>query len=315
MISLPKGSPLKIVFAGTPAFSLPTLGALLGSPHELLAVYTQPDRPAGRGRKITASPVKNMAMDSGIAVFQPESLKNESVVPDLAALQPDLLVVVAYGLILPQAVLDIPTLGCWNVHASLLPRWRGAAPVERAILAGDHTTGVTIMQMNSGLDTGDMLLRRETRIGGQETGGELHDRLAELGAETLLAALEQQASGTLVPLPQDDDLACYAPRLTRDEAELDWSEAAETLALKVRALNPRLPVRAQVAGEPVKVWEARLLPGEVDAAPGQVIAAGREGIDVAAGKGVLRLLRIQRAGRRPVSAADYLNARPELRAR
>jgi len=306
------GSPLKIVFAGTPAFALPTLNALQGSPHELIGVYTQPDRPAGRGRKLTASPVKTLAVESGLPVFQPESLKDEQAVRELSALEPDLMVVVAYGLILPQAILEVPKLGCWNVHASALPRWRGAAPIERAILEGDQSTGVTIMQMNAGLDTGDVLLSRETAIGAQETGGELHDRLAELGAQALLDALEQQATGTLDPQVQDDALASYAHRLTREEAVLDWGEAAESLERKVRAFNPRLVGRAELAGEPVRIWEAVNLPGGIEATPGQVVSAGREGIDVATGDGVLRLIRVQRAGRQPVSAMDYLNARPDL---
>jgi methionyl-tRNA formyltransferase len=254
-------------------------------------------------------------MDLGLAVFLPESLKGDHAVRDLAALRPDLMVVVAYGLILPQAILDTPRLGCWNVHASLLPRWRGAAPIERAILAGDEDTGVTIMQMNAGLDTGDLLMSRETHIGVQETGGQLHDRLAELGAGALLAALEQHGRGALQAVPQNDGLACYAPKLTRDEAQLEWNDSAQLLARKVRAFNPRLVVRAELAGEPVRIWEASALPGPVDAPAGEVVAAGREGVDVATGDGVLRLKTIQRAGRQPVSAADYVNARPELRTR
>lgn len=310
------GSPLRIVFAGTPAFALPTLHALQESPHELVAVYTQPDRPAGRGRKLAASPVKTMAVEFGLPVFQPESLQGNDAVGELAALEADLMVVVAYGLILPPAILDLPTLGCWNVHASLLPRWRGAAPIERAILAGDETTGVTIMQMNAGLDTGDMLHSRETPIHPQETAGVLHDRLAALGAEALLGALQEHAAGTLRPQPQDDNLACYAERLNRDEGSLDWGDPAESLERKIRAFNPRLVVRAEVAGEALKIWEAEAVPvaAPAGASPGRVIAAGREGIDVATGAGVLRLLKVQRAGRQPVTAADYVNARPDLRA-
>lgn len=309
------GSALRIVFAGTPAFALPALRALRDSSHQLVAVYTRPDRPAGRGRKLAASPVKTVAVEAGLPVYQPESLKGDEAAHELAALQPDLMVVVAYGLMLPPDILDVPMVGCWNVHASLLPRWRGAAPIERAILAGDKTTGVTIMQMNAGLDTGDMLLRRETSIGPQETGGALHERLAELGAEALLDALQERAAATLHPRPQDDSLACYAERLTRDEAQLDWGAPAELLARKIRAFNPRLVVRAEVAGEALKIWEAQALSVAVPAGapPGKVIAAGRAGIDVATGSRVLRLLRIQRAGRQPVTAADYLNARPDLR--
>jgi methionyl-tRNA formyltransferase len=309
------GSALRIVFAGTPAFALPALRALRDSSHQLVAVYTRPDRPAGRGRKLAASPVKTVAVEARLPVYQPESLKGDEAAHELAALQPDLMVVVAYGLILPPDILDVPRVGCWNVHASLLPRWRGAAPIERAILAGDKTTGVTIMQMNAGLDTGDMLLRRETSIGPQETGGALHERLAELGAEALLDALQERAAGTLHPRPQDDSLACYAERLTRDEAQLDWGAPAELLARKIRAFNPRLVARAEVAGEALKIWEAQTLSVAVPAGapPGKVIAAGRAGIDVATGSRVLRLLRIQCAGRQPVTAADYLNARPDLR--
>lgn len=312
---------MRIVFAGTPEFSVPCLEACRASGAEVVAVYTQPDRPSGRGRKLAASPVKQAALAAGIAVEQPLSLKPAEVQAQLAAYCPDLLVVVAYGLILPRAVLAIPSLGCWNVHASLLPRWRGAAPIQRAILAGDAETGVALMQMEAGLDTGPMLLERRTPITREDTGGSLHDRLAALGAELLGAGLARALAGeTLVATPQAASGATYAHKLDKAEAHLDFARPAIDLERQVRAFDPWPGNDAEIAGERVRVWAAQALDegARDDAAapatqPGGILAASRAGIDLACAPGVLRITAVQRPGGRRISAADYLNARPELR--
>ena len=302
---------LRIVFAGTPDFAVPSLRAA-ASRDEVIAVYTQPDRPAGRGRGLQASKVKLEAIQRGIPVLQPESLKSQLSRDALRALKPDLLVVVAYGLILPQAILDIPTQGCWNVHASLLPRWRGAAPIQRAIEAGDAETGVCLMQMEKGLDTGPVLLSQRIAIGARETGGQLHDRLADLGARTLADGLGLLRAGMRpVPRPQPAIGVTYAHKLDKAEARLDWSQPAEVLARKVRAFSPWPIAEAGLGGERVRIHDAVALPLAHGVAPGGLLRAGRDGIDIACGDGALRIRVLQREGGKPITAADWVNARRE----
>ncbi len=304
---------LRIVFAGTPEFAVPCLRAA-AERNEVVAVYTQPDRPAGRGRGVAMSPVKREALQRGIEVLQPENFRSVVSKDALRALQPDLMVVVAYGLILPQSVLDIPTHGCWNVHASLLPRWRGAAPIQRAIEAGDRASGVCLMQMEKGLDTGPVLLSQSLPIGEHDTGGQLHDRLAELGAQVLRDGLGLLRAGIHpVPQPQPEDGVTYAHKLDKAEARLDWSLPARTLANKVRAFNPWPMAEAVVAGERLRVHGAVALDEAHDAVPGTLLRAGRDGLDVACGDGALRIRVLQRDGGKAITAADYLNGRPDLR--
>lgn len=306
--------PLRLVFAGTPEFSVPCLEACRASGAEVVAVYTQPDRPAGRGRKLAPSPVKQAALAAGIAVEQPQTLKTAEAQATLAAYRPDLLVVVAYGLILPRKVLAIPRLGCWNVHASLLPRWRGAAPIQRALLAGDAESGVDLMQMEAGLDTGPVLLEKRTPISRDDTGGSLHDRLAALGAAVLADGLARVLAGeTLAAMPQAAEGVTYAHKLDKAEARLDFTRPAIELERQVRAFDPWPGSDAEIAGEALRIWAARALELAHDAAPGSVLGAGREGIDIACGNGVLRITAVQRAGGKRIGAADYLNTRPELR--
>jgi len=305
---------LRLAFAGTPAFALPALDACLDSGHPLLGVWTQPDRPAGRGRKLATSPVKRRAREAGVAVHQPKSLKGPRAQRELASLDLDLLVVVAYGLILPQTVLDIPRFGCWNLHGSLLPRWRGAAPIQRALLAGDAETGVCLMQLESGLDTGPVLAGVATPITAQDTSGSLHDRLAVLGAELLSSGLRQLASDALPQAePQPDSGVTYAAKLDKSEAKLDLGRPAVELARAVRALQPWPVAELVLAGERVRVHAAQALGGEVAATPGALLSIGASGIDVATGMGVLRITRLQREGGRVISAADFANARRDPR--
>jgi len=307
-------APLRLVFAGTPDFAVPCLAACRASGADVVAVYTQPDRPAGRGRKLAPSPVKQAALDAGLPVEQPESLRSDEARARLAAHAPDLMVVVAYGLILPRKVLAIPRLGCWNVHASLLPRWRGAAPIQRAILAGDAETGVDLMRMEAGLDTGPVLLERRTPISREDTGGSLHDRLAALGAEALAEGLARTlASEVLAATPQPDEGVVYAHKLEKAESQLDFARPAIELERQVRAFDPWPGSDAEIAGERLRIWAARAIDLPHAGPPGSVLAAGRDGIDIACGEGMLRITALQRAGGRRISAADYLNARPELR--
>ncbi|MFT3808153.1 methionyl-tRNA formyltransferase [Arenimonas sp.] len=304
---------MRVVFAGTPEFAVASLLAALRSA-EVVAVYTQPDRPAGRGRQLAASPVKQVAMARGIPVFQPESFKSAQARAQLRAFQPDLMIVVAYGLILSQSVLDIPRYGCWNVHASLLPRWRGAAPIQRAIEAGDTQTGICLMQMDKGLDTGPVILSQAIAIESDDTGGSLHDRLAEKGAEVLEDGLRLLRAG-IRPLPraQAEQGVTYAHKLEKAEARLDWNEPSERLARKVRAFNPWPVSEAMVAGERLRIHAATSLPLTHNQPSGKVLAASKAGVDIACSEGALRLLRVQREGGRPMSSADYLNAQPALR--
>lgn len=305
-------SRLRLVFAGTPEFALSCLDACLSAPVDVVAVYTQPDRPAGRGRKLLASPVKQRALAAGIAVEQPPTLKDTDAQQRLADYAPDLMIVVAYGLILPRKVLAIPRLGCWNVHASLLPRWRGAAPIQRAILAGDNETGVDLMQMEAGLDTGPILIERRTPIAGDETGGTLHDRLAALGADALAEGIAHIARGESIPArTQDDAGVAYAHKIEKSEARLDWNEPAIALERKVRAFNPWPVAEAEIGGERLRIWSARSFDGNAGAPPGTIVVDGRDALDVATGDGLLRIVEVQREGGRRMSVRDWQNARRE----
>jgi methionyl-tRNA formyltransferase len=300
---------LRIAFAGTPQFALPALHALLKSRHRVVGVLTQPDRPAGRGQQLRSSPVKLLAQDAGLPLAQPPTLKTPEGREELARWAPDVLVVVAYGLILPAPVLALPRLGCVNIHGSLLPRWRGAAPIQRAILAGDAETGVTIMQLDAGLDTGPTLLERRRPIGAQDTAGDLHDALSELGATALVEALDGLAAGTLEAVAQPTEGVTYAPKIDKSEAPLDWSKSAIQLDAQVRAFNPWPIAETRMAGDTLRVLRTRVAATSgVAGAPGTLLGLADDGLHVACGEGVLAVRELQRAGKRPVSARDFANA-------
>lgn len=293
-----------ILFAGTPDFAQVSLQALVESGYAPAVVFTQPDRRAGRGKRLTASPVKSYAQSVDIDVWQPETLRDESIVADIAALQPTLMVVAAYGLILPQALLDIPEHGCVNVHASLLPRWRGAAPIQQAILNGDAETGICLMQMEAGLDTGPVYARGALSIGNDETAGELHDRLAALGGELLTSHMDALLKGELKALPQNDANATYAAKISKADAAIDWTADAKEIIRKIRAYNPVPGAFFESQGESIKCWRGELLP-ELKGQCGQVIKTSKAGIDVACGRDGIRLTEVQRPGRKRVSGQEY----------
>ncbi|WP_372994526.1 methionyl-tRNA formyltransferase [Marinobacter sp.] len=303
---------MRLVFAGTPDFAATALKALIAANHDIVGVYSQPDRPAGRGRKLQPSPVKQVALDHDIPVFQPETLKAPEAQQQLADLQPDVMIVAAYGLILPRAVLDIPTHGCLNIHASLLPRWRGAAPIQRAIAAGDAETGITIMQMDEGLDTGAMLLKSLTAIADEDTGGSLHDRLAEIGGKAIVKALELLEKGELTGEPQNENQACYASKLSKTEGHIDWSSGATAIERLIRAFNPWPGTYTDLGDQRIRIHEARALVTASDEHPGTVLRRDREGIDVACGEGTLRIRRLQLPGSRAQSVNDLINGGKEL---
>lgn len=303
---------MRIVFAGTPDFAASALRALVDNGYHIAGVYTQPDRPAGRGRKLVPGPVKQLALENDLPVFQPESLKTAEAQRQLRELAPDVMVVAAYGLILPGDVLTIPTHGCLNIHASLLPRWRGAAPIQRAIAAGDSKTGITIMQMDKGLDTGDMLLKRETPIAPDDTGGSLHDRLARLGGEAIVAALGQLEAGTLTPVPQDNSQACYAHKLSKQDGHINWQAPAREIHNLVRAFNPWPGTYTDVGNQRIRIHQTELLPDAASRPPGTIVHRSREGIEVSCGEQTLRITRLQLPGSRAQSVSDLINGGKEL---
>lgn len=304
--------PLKVIFAGTPDFAAIHLQALLNSEHQIVGVYTQPDRPAGRGKKLQPSPVKQLALENNIAVFQPVNFKDPASIDELKSLDADIMVVVAYGLLLPLAVLEAPKFGCFNVHASLLPRWRGAAPIQRCIEAGDKVTGITIMQMDIGLDTGDMLHKVTTDILADDTGGSLHDRLAELGPESLLTTLAQIKSGKLTPEVQNNALATYAHKLKKEEALIQWAQPAKDIALKVRAFNPFPMAYTLLDDQRIRVLTAHALDKPQTALAGTILAVSTDGLEVACQKGVLMITQVQLAGKKAMPIADIINGQPHL---
>jgi methionyl-tRNA formyltransferase len=301
---------LRLIFAGTPEFAVPSLRAAAAR-GEVIAVYTQPDRPAGRGRLAQPSAVKIAALELGLPVYQPENFKSTEALERLQSHQADLMVVVAYGLILPVSVLNSPRLGCWNIHASLLPRWRGAAPIQRAIEAGDERSGVCLMQMEKGLDTGPLVLQMHMPVAANETGGSLHDKLSYLGAEVLADGLKLARIGLqFQAVPQPEAGVTYAKKIEKAEAKLDWNLTAKELERKVRAFNPWPIAEIQLQGERVRVHQAQALEIQSALSPGTLLAANKDGIDIATANGVLRLLKVQRDGSRVMPVADFLNARP-----
>ncbi len=302
---------LNVVFAGTPDFAARHLQALADSEHNVIAVYTQPDRPAGRGKKLQASAVKQLAESLELPVFQPENFKSQEAKDELAALKPDVMVVVAYGLILPQVVLDIPTFGCINVHGSLLPRWRGAAPIQRAIWAGDAETGVTIMQMDKGLDTGDMLRKSTCVIAPEDTSASLYEKLAQSGPVTLLDTLTDLANGTAIAEKQNNDEANYAEKLSKQEALIDWTDSAIAIERSIRAFNPWPVSYFELGGNNVKVWQANIIEQTPDKPAGHILGFNKKGIQIATGEHILNITSLQPPGKKPMSAADFINARAD----
>ncbi|WP_198263625.1 methionyl-tRNA formyltransferase [sulfur-oxidizing endosymbiont of Gigantopelta aegis] len=304
---------MKIIFAGTPEFSVIALQAVLESEHEIVAVYTQPDRPAGRGRKLTASPVKALALEHNVPVYQPLSLKDAEAQAELAQLQADVMIVVAYGLILPPAVLSAPKYGCLNIHASILPRWRGAAPIQRAILAGDAQSGVTIMQMDEGLDTGDMLNIKTCPITAEDTGSRLHDRLADIGALALMQTLQQIENDQLDARKQDDSLAIYAHKLDKKEAKINWQQDAATIVRTIQAFNSWPVAYTDFKGKSLRLWQARLIAKDTSGLVcGEVIDESSAGIDIVAINGVVRILELQMPGKKRIMVKDFINGQSLL---
>ncbi len=302
--------PLNIIYAGTPDFAVPALQALIDSHHHVLAVYTQPDRPAGRGRKIQIGPVKQLAIEANVEVQQPLSFKDNDTIQQLVEYECDVMVVAAYGLILPQQVLDIPKYGCLNIHGSLLPRWRGAAPIHRAIQSGDSITGVTIMQMAAGLDTGDMLLKQECPITAEDTGQTIHDRLANDGAKALLQVLENIEA--LEPEAQDEKQTCYAEKLNKAEAEIDWNQTANVIDRTIRAFNPWPVAFTLYNGKPLRIFMSKTMNKTTTEPAGTVIAEGSGGIEIATGDGVVSFSRLQFPGKKAMDVKDFLNGRSFL---
>ncbi len=303
---------MRIVFCGTPEFSVAPLKKLIQNKHEVVAVYTQPDRGVGRGRKVQFSAVKQCALEHNIEVYQPVSLRDEDAIEELRSLKPDLLVVVAYGLILPQAVLDIPTISCWNIHASLLPRWRGAAPIHRALLAGDKTTGVGIMQMEAGLDTGAVYVQHECAIADDETTEKLHNKLAVMGANALLEAIELLQDNNLPsPMVQDEDKVTYAKKLTKAESVIDWNQSAELIDRKIRALVPWPGTVANIAGDDYKIWQSKFIEEDSQAAEGEIAHADKSSLFIQCQSGQLQILSIQKSGKKRMDIAQFMQAKTD----
>ncbi len=303
---------LNLVFAGTPAFTCPALDALVQSKHRLLALYTQPDRPAGRGRHMQASPAKQWAEKHHIPVYQPLNFKHQAAQEELKALKPDLLVVIAYGLILPQAVLDIPRLGCINVHASLLPHWRGASPIQASLLHGDIETGITIMQLDAGMDTGPMLARATCKIPPDATASSLHDTLAQLAQMPLLETLDALAEGRAHPVEQHHEHASYAPKIIKQDAVIDWHQPAIHIERQIRAFNPWPIARTEAGEQTLRIHQAHALPQSTHAEPGSILSIDASGIHVATGEGLLRIETIQFSGGKALAVSDWLHARKKI---
>ncbi|GAA68299.1 methionyl-tRNA formyltransferase [Pseudoalteromonas sp. NSLLW24] len=301
--------PLRIIFAGTPDFAARHLQALIQSEHQIVGVYSQPDRPAGRGKKLKASEVKELALEHNLPVFQPQSLKNDEALAELTSLNADIMIVVAYGLILPKAILEAPRLGCLNVHGSILPRWRGAAPIQRAIWAGDEQTGVTIMQMDEGLDTGDMLHISRCPISTTETSASLYTKLAELGPDALIETINKLANGEITPEPQNDELANYAKKLSKEEANIDWSMSALQIERNIRSFNPWPVCFTQMGGQTVKIYQAQVVLQSGD--PGQILSSDKNGVVVACGEHALCITQLQPQGKKPMAINDFLNGRSD----